>query len=86
MLGKGRTAIFSSTVKGPLPEPKPVGAREVLIFPNVNPSKNGGKISELAFLRLIDWIEDCLAANIRGIQAPNQVPEDTARKLADPQR
>jgi hypothetical protein len=74
VLGKGRTAIFSSTVKGPLPEQKPVGSREVLIFPNVNSSKNGGKISEFAFLRLIAWVEDCLTGNIRGIQAPNKVP------------
>jgi hypothetical protein len=72
VLGKGRTAIFASTVSGSLPEPQRIGKRDVLIFPNVNPENRGGKISEAAFLRIIAWVEDCLAGNVRALEAPNK--------------
>ena len=72
VLGKGRTAIFSSAVKGPLPESRTIGKREIIVFPNVNRARNGGKISESAFRRLIAWVEDCLAGNIREIEDPTR--------------
>jgi hypothetical protein len=69
VLGKGRTAIFSSEVKGLLPQQKPVGMREVLVFPNINQPNRGGKISESGFRRIVSWVEDCLAGNIRELEA-----------------
>lgn len=70
VLGKGRTALFSSTVKGDLPEVRRVGERDLLVFPNVNGPKNQGKISEAAFQRIIDWVQDCLDGNLRALQPP----------------
>ena len=72
VLGKGRTVIFSNAVTGSLPERRRIGKREILVFPNVNRSRNGGKISESAFRRLIAWVEDCLAGNIREIEDPTR--------------
>ncbi len=71
VLGKGRTAIFSTTVEGDLPETRRVGKRDVLFFPNVNRPKDGGRISKSAFLRLINWVEDCLDGNMHKLEAPN---------------
>lgn len=65
VLGKGRTAIFSSTVKGPLPELLPVTKREVLVFPNVNPPNDNGKTSRHESLRMLAWVEDCLEGRVR---------------------
>jgi hypothetical protein len=71
VLGKGRTAIFASTVIGSLPESQRIGKRDVVLFPNVNKASKGGKISEAAFLRIIAWVEECLAGNLRELEAAN---------------
>ena len=71
-LGKGRTAIFSTAVEGGLPETRRIGKRDVLVFPNVNRSKDGGKISKAAFLRIISWVEDCLDGNVHKLETPNK--------------
>ena len=71
VLGKGRTAVFTTTVEGDLPETRRIGKRDVLLFPNVNRPKDGGKISKPAFLRIINWVENCLEGNVRELKAPN---------------
>lgn len=76
VLGKGRTAIFSTIIEGELPEFRLIGKRNVLVFPNVNRPKNSGKISKAAFLRIVNWVEDCLAGNIRELKAFNQALGD----------
>jgi hypothetical protein len=86
VLGKGRTAIFSTTVEGGVPESRRVGKRDVLVFPNPNRPRDGGKISKTAFLRIINWVEDCLAGNIRELKAPNQSSEDIGADAPNPQR
>jgi hypothetical protein len=86
VLGKGRTAIFSATVKGTLPEIRRLGKRDGLVFPNVNRPKDGGKISKTAFLQIINWVEDCLAGNIRELKEPNQASEDIGAGAPNPQR
>jgi len=72
VLGKGRTAIFSTVIEGELPETRRIGKRDVLVFPNVNRPKDGGKISKTAFLRIINWVEDCLDGNVRKLKTPNK--------------
>ena len=72
VLGKGRTAIFSTMVEGGLPETRRIGKRDVLVFPNVNRPRDGGKISKAAFFRIINWVQDCLDGNIRKPEAPNK--------------
>lgn len=71
VLGKGRTAVFSTTVDGDLPQTRRLGERDILVFPNVNRSKDGGKITEAAFLRIIKWVDDCLDGNLSKLEAPN---------------
>ena len=71
VLGKGRTAIFSTIVEGPLPETRRIGKRDVLVFPNVNRPRDDGKISKAAFIRIINWVEDCLDGNVHKLEAPN---------------
>ena len=78
VLGKGRAAIFSTTVEGDLPELRRIGRRGVLLFPNVNRSKDGGKISKTAFLRIISWVEDCLNGNVHKLETPNKVHGESA--------
>ena len=72
VLGKGRTAMFSTIVEGDLPETRRIGKRDVLVFPNVNRPRDGGKISKTAFLRIINWVDDCLDGNVRKLEAPNK--------------
>ena len=72
VLGKGRSAIFSSSVEGTRPTLETVNQREILIFPNVNKSRNNGKISETAFIRMLNWVEDCLDGNLRNLESPNR--------------
>lgn len=72
VLGKGRTAIFSSTVEGGLPEVRRIGKRDILVFPNVNRPRNGGKISRGAFQRIITWVENCLDGNLHILEASNK--------------
>lgn len=86
VLGKGRTAIFSTTGASGLPEPRRVGKRDVLVFPNPNRPKAGGKISETAFLQIIRWAEDCLAGNIRELKAPNQASQAIGAAAPQPER
>lgn len=74
VLAKGRTAIFSTAIEGDLPETRRLGKRDVLVFPNVNRAKDGGKISKAAFLRIINWVEDCLSGNLRRLETPDQCP------------
>jgi hypothetical protein len=81
VLGKGRTAIFTTTVKGDLPETRNIGKRDVLLFPNVNRPKDGGKISKTAFLSIINWVEDCLDGNVRKLKAPNNRLQPYQEKL-----
>ncbi len=76
ILGKGRTALFASTVKGPQPELHRVGKREMLVFPNVNRPKDGGKITGPAFLRILDWVDDCLNGDIRELTSANKTIQD----------
>jgi len=71
VLGKGRAALFACTVKGPQPELHRVGKREVLVFPNVNRPKDGGKITESAFLCILNWVDDCLNGDIRELTSAN---------------
>jgi hypothetical protein len=71
VLGEGRTAIFSTIVEGELPETQRIGKLHVLVFPNVNRPRDGGKISKIAFLRIIKWVEGCLDGNVRKLEAPN---------------
>ena len=78
VLGKGRTAIFASTVKGPQPELHRVGKREILVFPNVNRSKGGGKITKSAFLRILNWLDDCLNGDIHELRPANKKMQDTS--------
>ena len=72
VLGKGRSAIFSSTVDGSRPKLQTINQREIPVFPNVNQSRNNGKISEAAFLRILGWVEDCLDGNLRELESPSQ--------------
>lgn len=72
VLGKGRTAIFSTKVTGGIPETRRIGTRDILVFPNPNRARDGGRISETAFLKIIHWVEDCLAGNVRGLNAPDK--------------
>lgn len=69
MLVKGRTVIFSSAVEGNRPMPQTINQREILVFPNVNRSKNNGKISETAFLRILNWVDDALEGNIHALES-----------------
>jgi hypothetical protein len=62
--GKGKVAIFSSSVKGAVPEVRRVNDRDILLFPNVNRSKSSGKISETAFREVLDWVDQCLDGNL----------------------
>lgn len=64
VLGKGKTAIFSTQITDNLPKFKQIGQKERLIFPNINRSKNNGKISEVAFKNIIQWVSDALDGNI----------------------
>ena len=80
VLGKDRTAIFSTMVEGKLPEPRRIGKRYVLIFPNVNRSRGNGKISKTAFLGIIKWVEDCLSGNMLKPEVSNQTKSATRRK------
>ena len=73
VLGKGRTALFATIVEGELPEPRRIGKRDVLVFPNVNRPRGGGKISKAAFLRIVSWVEDCQDGNIRKLEAPSRI-------------
>ncbi len=86
VLGKGRTAMFSSIIEGDLPETRRIGKRDVLVFPNVNHPRDGGKIGRAAFLRIIQWVEDCLAGNIRELKTPNQASENIGANAPNFQR
>ena len=78
VLRKGRSAIFSSAVESSRPEVQTVNQREIFVFPNVNCSRDNGKISETAFLRILSWVEDCLDGNVRELESSNQ-PSDGTR-------
>lgn len=64
MLGKGRRAIFSSINTNNVPLLYPLRDHDVLIFPNINSSSQGGKISEQRFDRIIAWADTCLSGGI----------------------
>jgi hypothetical protein len=72
VLAKGRTALFSTIVEGGLPETRRIGKRDVLVFPNINRPRDGGKISKAAFLRIINWVEQCLDGDVSKLEAPNK--------------
>ncbi len=78
--------MFSTIVEGELPEARRIGKRDVLVFPNVNRPRDGGKISKAAFIRIINWVEDCLAGNIRELKTPNKASEDIGASAPNPQR
>ncbi len=78
VLGKGRTAIFSSSVQGAMPEIHTINGREVLVFPNVNKPRNGGKISDSAFHSIIDWVNTSLDGN-QCEYAPHKAIEPTVK-------
>ncbi|MDA3875054.1 MAG: hypothetical protein PF795_13985 [Kiritimatiellae bacterium] len=42
---------------------------KIIVFPNVNQSKNKGKISEAAFLRIPSWVKDGLDGNLRELES-----------------
>ena len=77
--GKGKIAIFSSTIKGSMPEFHSVNDRKILLFPNINRSKNNGMISEVAFLNLIDWVDKCLDGNLCEYTSQNQRVDPTVK-------
>jgi len=62
--GHGRSALFSSAVTSSAPVVYELNGKSVLVFPNVNASRRNGKISEAAFLRLIDWVERCVDGEV----------------------
>jgi len=47
-----------------MPKIHTINGKEIYVFPNVNPSKNNGKISKDRFNRMIDWVQQCLEGNI----------------------
>jgi hypothetical protein len=63
-LGQGRTAVFSSAIESSEPETHQTNNRTVLVFPNPNSPRNQGKISRTKFLRITDWVEQCIMGNI----------------------
>jgi len=67
VLGEGRKAIFSSINTGKVPRSYPLRNRQVVIFPNINSSSTGGKLSEERFDRIIAWAEACLAGRITSL-------------------
>jgi len=62
--GAGKSAIFSSMIDTKMPKIHTINGKEIYVFPNVNPSKNNGKISKDRFNRMIDWVQQCLEGNI----------------------
>ena len=60
VFGLGRSAYFSSAIKSAEPELRRINGKMIYVFPNVNRSKNHGKISEERFHRLIDWVQQNL--------------------------
>ena len=81
--GKGKVAIFSSTIKGSMPEFHTVNDRKILLFPNINRSKNNGMISEAAFLNLIEWVDKCLDGNLCEYTSQNQHVHSIAGSVAN---
>ena len=77
VLGKGRVAIFLSSVTDLTPEIHTIKDREILLFPNINKSKNNGKISESAFQNLLAWVDECLNGNLSAYGSQNKVIEAT---------
>lgn len=77
VLGKGKVAIFSSTVEGSMPEIHTINDRKILLFPNINKAKNNGKISESAFLYLIDWVNKCLNGSLSEYTSQNERVDPT---------
>ena len=78
ILGRGRSAIFSSAIESSEPEAHQINGRPILVFPNPNSPRNQGKISRMKFLRIIDWIEQCLVGSINaeaGADQPATAPE-----------
>ena len=84
VLSKGTTAIFSSSVKGMIPEVIKINEKNILLFPNVNSSHRSGKISRSAFLNIIDWVNECLSGNIREYKSQNQGMDLTGKTQFDP--
>jgi hypothetical protein len=60
----GQSAIFSSRVTSAAPQVHDVNGRSVLLFPNLNPSRGNGKISESKFLGIVAWVQQCLAGTV----------------------
>ena len=66
--GHGRSAFFSSGVSSATPAVQDLNGRPILVFPNVNTSRRNGKISEAAFLRIIDWVQRCLNGEVSDLE------------------
>ena len=79
--GHGRSAFFSSGVSSATPVVQELNGKQILLFPNVNTSRKIGKISEAAFLRIIDWVQRCLDGDVSGLEnkeKPNKSEQDDA--------
>ena len=83
VFSKGTTAIFSSSIKGMIPEVIKINDRSILLFPNVNSSQRSGKISRSAFMDIIDWVNECLSGNIRAYKSQNQGMDFTGKTPVD---